>query len=981
MMNKKSTLLLGFILTLAITSCAQQRSSVTGFVNPLIGTGGHGHTFPGACLPFGMVQLSPDTRLDGWDGCSAYYGTDTIIYGFSHTHLSGTGCSDYGDILIMPITGNVSLANYGYRSGFHPSPQGEEAKAGYYKVKLDKYHIQAELTATKRAGFHRYTFPASGNAGIVIDLKHRDKVLESSLRLVSNTEVEGMRISQAWAQRQIVYFVARFSKPFSSCRVNNIKNVVLVGKEIKGDSLISCFSFQTIENEEILVKVGLSAVSCDGARQNLDAEIPGWDFNKTRNDADAAWNKELGKISIEGGTQEQKTIFYTALYHAFISPNLYMDVDGKFRGRDLKVHQAEGYDYYTVFSLWDTFRAAHPLYTLTEPKRDNDFIRTFLRQYEDGGMLPVWELSGNETDCMIGYHSVPVIVDAYMKGIRNFDAQKALEAMKHSAEQDRLGLKYYKSQGFIPGDKESESVSKTLEYSYDDWCIAQMAKALDKPSDYKTYIQRAQYYKNMFDPTTGFMRAKMNNTWVSPFDPSEVNFNYTEANAWQYSFFVPQDMDGFMALYGGHDKFSDKLDAMFAATSKTTGRDQSDISGMIGQYAHGNEPSHHMAYLYDYTGKPWKTQELVHRICKELYSNNRDGLCGNEDCGQMSAWYVLSALGFYELTPGAPIYAIGTPLFPKASIHLENGKTFTVKADGLKGENFYIQSAMLNGIPYSKCYIPHSDILKGGELTLIMGSVPNKRWGTLPGDFPSTSITDNLISPIPSILCGKKNFTDTTTLILNAPMKDEKIYFTLDGSEPTKLSPVYQKAVLIDKSTTLKAFASLNGSTDSFKITAYFHMIPKNRKIILNTHYSPQYTAGGDLALIDFEKGTEDFRTGSWQGYEGVDIDAIVDLGEDMPIHSLSAGFLQDERSWIFFPIEVSFFLSDDGIGFRNAGIVKNEIPADHEGSITKDFNLNLTGTHARYIKMIAKNRGICPPWHPGAGNKAWLFADEIGIE
>jgi len=980
-MNKNKILFLAFILLLSITTFGQQKKFLTVFVNPLIGTGGHGHTYPGASLPFGMVQLSPDTRLNGWDGCSAYYGTDTIIYGFSHTHLNGTGCSDYGDILVMPVTGDVSLTNYGYRSGFHPTSQGEEASAGYYKVYLDKYHIKAELTATKRAGFHRYTFPAAKNAGFVIDLKHRDKVIASSLRLVSVIEVEGMRISQAWAQRQIVYFVARFSKPFTSCRINNHDENITIGKEITGDSIISCFTFSTGENEKILVKVGLSAISCEGARKNLDAEIPGWDFDKTANDASMAWNNELGKIIIEGGTLEQKIVFYTALYHAFLTPNLYMDVDGNYRGRDLKIHQAEGFDYYTVFSLWDTYRAAHPLYTLTEPKRDNDFIRTFLRQYEEGGMLPVWELSGNETDCMIGYHAVPVIVDAYMKGIRDFDAGKALEAMKHSAEQDRFGLKYYRSQGFIPGDKESESVSKTLEYCYDDWCIAQMAKSLGKADDYKIYIQRAQYYKNIFDPSTGFMRAKMNNTWNSPFDPAEVNFNYTEANAWQYSFYVPQDLDGLMAFYGGQEKFAKKLDAMFIAGSKTTGRDQSDISGMIGQYAHGNEPSHHMAYLYDYAGKPWKTQELVHRICKELYTNKRDGLCGNEDCGQMSSWYVLSAMGFYQVTPGSGIFAIGTPLFSQATIHLENGKTFTIKAEGLNGKNFYIQNAKLNGASYSKCFISHTDILNGGELTFFMGPDPNKNWGSLPGDFPSSSIMDNLISPVPAILQGKKNFTDTTTVSLTVPVKDEKIFFTLDGSEPTKMSPVFQKPFLLDKTTTLKAFACLDGSPESFRITSQFRKIPKNRKITLKTKYSPQYSAGGDMALIDFEKGSDDFRTGSWQGYEGVDIDATIDLGENQSIHSITTGFLQDEKSWIFFPVEVSFFLSDDGKTFRNAGTLINEVPDNLEGSIIKDFTLNLTGTHARYIIMLARNRGICPPWHPGAGSKAWIFADEIEIE
>jgi len=980
-MKKNKIVYLVFVLLLSSNIFSQQKKILTGFVNPLIGTGGHGHTFPGASVPFGMIQLSPDTRLNGWDGCSAYYGTDTIIYGFSHTHLSGTGCSDYGDILIMPVKGNVSLTNYGYRSGFHPSPQGEEASAGYYKVILDKYHIKAELTATKRAGLHRYTFPASKNAGIVIDLKHRDKVLESSMRIVSDTEVEGMRISQAWAQRQIVYFVARFSKPFTSVRINHHDEIVSVGTELTGDSIISCFSFSTDENERILVKVGLSAVSSEGARKNLDTEIPGWDFEKTENDASLAWNDELGKIIVEGGTIDQKIIFYTSLYHAFLTPNLYMDVDGNYRGRDLKVHHADGFDYYTVFSLWDTFRAAHPLYTLTEPKRDNDFIRTFLRQYEDGGMLPVWELSGNETDCMIGYHSVPVIVDAYLKGIRNFDAGEALTAMKHSAEQDKFGLKYYRSLGFVPGDKESESVSKTLEYSYDDWCIAQLARSLDNKEDYKTYIKRAQYYKNIFEPSTGFMRAKMNNIWYSPFDPSEVNFNYTEANAWQYNFFVPQDINGLIKFYGGRGKFSEKLDAMFTASSKTTGRDQSDISGMIGQYAHGNEPSHHMAYLYDYAGRPWQTQEMVHRICKELYVNNRDGLCGNEDCGQMSAWYVLSAMGFYPLTPGSLVYAIGTPSFSRTTIHLENGKSFTIIAEGLNGNNFYIQAAKLNGVAYTKCFISHADILDGGELKFFMGPVPNKEWGSHPGDFPASSITDDLISPVPSILMGKKNFADTTSISLNVPIKDEKIYYTLDGSDPTTLSTIYQHPILIDKSTTLKAFAIIDGSPESFSITANFRKIPNNRKITLKTKYSPQYSAGGDMALIDFERGSTDFHTGSWQGYEGVDIDATIDLGEIQPVHSLSAGFLQDEKSWIFFPLEVSFFLSDDGKIFRKVAILKNDVPENKEEAITKDFSINLTEAHARYVKMVARNRGVCPPWHPGAGNKAWVFADEIVIE
>ena len=432
-------------------------------VNPFIGTGGHGHTFPGASVPFGMVQLSPDTRLEGWDGCSAYHGTDSVIYGFSHTHLSGTGCSDYGDILLMPVTGNVSLANYGFASLF--SKADEKASPGYYKTDLKTFNIQAEMTATARGGFHRYTFPATDQAGIVVDLKHRDKVLESGLKVVGNDEIEGFRVSQAWAQKQMIYFVARFSKPFKSFILNSGGQVITGEREISGTDLKSCFTFTTEQNEKILIKVAISGVSIEGARKNLDAEIPGWDFDTVRKRATSVWNEELGKMAIDGGTHDQQVIFYTALYHTMLQPNIYNDVDGQYRGRDLNIHKTEGFSYYTVFSLWDTYRAANPLYTLIEPDKTNDFIRTFLRQYKEGGLLPVWELSGNETGCMIGYHAVSVIADAFLKGIKGYDTLVAFEAMKKSAEQSNLGLSYYKTNGFIPADKEGESVSRTLELS------------------------------------------------------------------------------------------------------------------------------------------------------------------------------------------------------------------------------------------------------------------------------------------------------------------------------------------------------------------------------------------------------------------------------------------------------------------------------------------------------------------------------------
>jgi predicted alpha-1,2-mannosidase len=525
----KKTLFFTFYSFLFSTAFSQ--SSLTDYVNPFIGTGGHGHTYPGASMPFGMVQLSPDTRLDGWDGCSGYHASDAVIYGFSHTHLSGTGCSDYGDILFMPAARAVTTVNYNYASSFDPAT--EAAQPGFYSVYLKDNKVQVDLTVTPRTGFHKYVFRSEGIQNIVIDLKHRDKVLVSGLKVTGPDEVEGYRISQAWAQRQIVYFVAKFSKPFKSWSAASGDELLANVADLSGDNIKVIFRFDPSTGDHILVKVGISGVSAEGARMNLENELPGWDFDKTREDAREAWERELGRIVIEGGTPDQRTTFYTALYHVMLNPNLYMDVDGSYRGRDLEVHKSDGFRNYTVFSLWDTYRAAHPLFVLIDRRRTGDFINTFIHQYEEGGMLPVWELSGNETNCMIGYHAVPVIADAWIKGVRGFDEEKALEAMKHSAEQDHFGLKYYRSMGYVPADKEGESVSKTLEYAYDDWCIAQFAKGTGHAADYDTYIKRAQYYKNLFDPATGFMRAKQNGTWFSPFDPFEVNFNYTEANAWQ----------------------------------------------------------------------------------------------------------------------------------------------------------------------------------------------------------------------------------------------------------------------------------------------------------------------------------------------------------------------------------------------------------------------------------------------------------------
>ena len=637
-------------------------------VNPLIGTGGHGHTFPGATVPYGMVQLSPDTRIDGsWDGCSGYHYDDSTIYGFSHTHLNGTGVSDYGDIMLMPTMGEPSFDNKIYASTF--SHANEKAFAGFYSVKLDKHYIDVRLTTSTRVGFHEYTFNKAGQANIILDLNHRDKLLYGEVRIVNPTTIEILRRSEAWARNQYVYARIEFDTPL----VINLKR----GKNkpenlLTGEDVAISFSKQVKKGEKILVRVALSPTSYEGAKLN-SSEIKHWDFDKVKKEAETLWNKELSKIEVTSDDKDKLAIFYTALYHTMMQPNIAQDLDGKYRGRDNQIHTAEGFDYYTVFSLWDTFRGAHPLYTLIDKKRTSDYINTFIKQYEQGGRLPVWELASNETDCMIGYHSVSVIADAMAKGITGFDYEKAFEASKASAMRDVLGLEAYKKNGFISMDDEHESVSKTLEYAYDDWCIAQMAKLLKKQEDYQYYMMRSQNWKNIFDWKTGFMRPKKNGGWDKPFDPREVNNNFTEGNSWQYSFFVPQDISGMIETYGGPEKFEAKLDEMFNSESKTTGREQVDVTGLIGQYAHGNEPSHHMAYLYNYIGKPEKTNEKVKYILEKFYKNTPDGLIGNEDCGQMSAWYVLSAMGIYAVTPGQPIWDINEP-FLDAKVSIDGNK-------------------------------------------------------------------------------------------------------------------------------------------------------------------------------------------------------------------------------------------------------------------------------------------------------------------
>jgi predicted alpha-1,2-mannosidase len=980
---RKVAVLLCFVL-FAFAAAAQAQKDFTRYVNPFVGTGGHGHTFPGATVPHGFVQLSPDTRGADWDGSGGYHYSDSIIYGFSQTHLSGTGIPDYCDILFMPTIGEPQFSAKegekdvnGYASKF--SHATEKAEPGYYSVKLDDDSIFAEMTATERVGFHRYTFPETDSANIVLDLTWRDRTLMSLLTIKGN-RIEGYRRSSSWAKDQIIYFVAEFSEAFAAPYFgpDNTRNYVSRAwiDTTLGENIRVAFPFGKPKDRQLLVKVALSPISIEGARKNLKTEIPDWNFNRVRQNAKRAWQKELSTIEVSGGTEAELTNFYTALYHAKIAPNIFQDVDGRYRGLDKKIHQANGFTNYTVFSLWDTFRAAHPLYTIVDQRRTVDFINTFLAQYEQGGRLPVWELAANETDTMIGYHAVSVIADAMAKGIKGFDYEKAFAAAKHSAELNHFGLEAYKRRGYISMEDENESVSKTLEYAYNDFCIAQMARILDKKDDYEKFIRRARYFENLFDAETGFMRPRQNGGFVKPFEPQEVTFHFTEANSWQYSFFVPHDVSRLIELHGSRAKLVKKLDELFTTQTKLSGREQPDITGLIGQYAHGNEPSHHIAYLYDYAGAPEKTQFYVRKIMDDFYKPTPDGLIGNEDCGQMSAWYVLSALGFYQVNPSDPVYAFGTPLFKEARINLENGKTFTIKAPAVSKQNFYIKSARLNGIPHTKSFITHDEIMRGGILEFEMTNASVK---TAFQEFP-VSATEQEFSAVPLIEAGERVFKDKTEIRLKSVTPNSRIFFTIDGSEPNEKSAQYQKPFSIDRTTTVKAVAMNEKGEKSLAAEAVIRKKPNDWTVKILSKYISQYTGGGDEGLIDGIRGTTNFAAGAWQGYQGQDFVAVIDLQREIEIKELGGGFLQVARSWIWMPTRIEFEASSDGVNFRPIAEIKTDVAPENMENTARDYRTEIARTRARFIRVKARNLGKIPAWHPGAGGDAYIFVDEIFI-
>lgn len=961
-------------------------------VDPFIGTDGHGHTFPGATTPFGMVQVSPDTGTQGWDWCSGYHSSDNSIIGFSHSHLSGTGGADLGDILLMPAVGKLQFSagtkedpDGGYRSRFNS--ESERAHAGYYEVYLEDPRVKVQLTAAQRSAYHKYRYDIVDNQRVMVDLVHgiQDNVHSGKLVKVSENAVCGFRRSNGWADDHTSFFYIEFSEPIVKI-VSNVDGSEVESDSVSGKEVVSAVIFSG-SNKVVEAKVGISYVDVEGAKKNMTSEIGGETFDKALLNAEALWNNALGRIEVEG-SKDEKIIFYTALYHTMIAPYLMSDVDGRYISSDRNVYSDTTANNYGLFSLWDTFRALHPLLTVVEPSKNNEFVNSLLRYYKQSGRLPVWDLNMRENNCMIGYHSIPVIVDAYMKGQSGFDAELAMEAMLHSATQENYaGLKYYRQFGYLPMDKENNAVSKALEYAYDDWCIAMMAKQMGKEDIYKEYIKRAQYYKNQLDVKDGFMKGRdSHGSFRDPFSATEISIlgqgDFTEGNSWHYSFFVPQDVNGHIALLGGDSGYTAKLDELFNSQSVTADHSP-DVTGLIGNYAQGNEPSHHVAYLYAYAGQPWKTQAMVARIKKEMYTSQRDGLCGNEDCGQMSAWYVFSALGFYPVTPGSNVYVLGSPSFEKATINLENGKKFTVTAKGLSEKSYYIQSATYNGQPYTKSYITHEMIENGGELVLNLSDKPNEAFGSAVGDRPQAFIEDVLSSDEmlngivfePYLDTKSRVFGDFIEVQPRVNNENAVIVYTLDGSEPTAKSTKSNGKIKINDNKTLKIRAiDSEGKMSSVGDYKFYKGLIGGS--VVGTEPREPYVNGGLSALNDGLTGGSGYKNREWIGY--ADTTAVLSTSFDAKaVRKVGFNSVNAVGAWVLLPFSASAVAYLDG-----KEVAKREFDIPAANTVKGGdyyFSVDFGGVKANKIEWII-NGGKLPEWHTSKGNKAWFFVDELTV-
>ncbi len=933
-------------------------------VNPFIGTGGHGHTFPGPTMPFGGCQVGPDTRIDGsWDGCSGYHYSDSVIYGFSHTHLSGTGVSDWGDILLMPTTEKSELDEYQYAQTF--SHNDEIAEAGYYSVLLDN-KVKVELTPTLHGAMHRYQYGNEATPYVILNLEHRDEVLDTEVEIVDDYTLRGYRFSKAWAQNQKVFFEITFDQPIQEIEYRASKKQS--GDIAPNKHQLLRIRFAKAQNKKaphqyIKVKAAISGVDVEGAHKNLEAEMPDWDFEKLKKQAQKAWNDELSKIQIESKSPVQDTIFYTALYHCMIHPSIYSDVDGRYRGRDDQIHSTEGkFDYYTVFSLWDTYRALHPLLSVLDRERTKHFILTFLRQYQEGGRLPMWELSSNETNCMIGYHAVSVIWDAYSKKIKNFDTTLALEAMVSIANENILGKEAYREKNYISVEDESESVSKTLEYSYDDWCIAQMARSMGQDSIADEFERRSSNAKNLFNWKTGLYEPRNNGKFIPNYDPTQVNNYYTEGNAWQY-------MRGNHlndTMYYTQGIKTRKVDEIFTTTSKLSGRTQVDVTGLIGQYAHGNEPSHHLAFMIEDDSL---RQQTIDYIYYNFYTNTPDGLIGNEDCGQMSAWYVWATLGMYPVVPGSLIYETAHPQVRSAEVYesVKYNSYFRVEPDSPAQYTYH-----------TAIYTPIShDVMHHFGYVYI----PKGKYSAF-NEAYKPSVKDYAVYLPPTISVQDQTFRDSTLVSMESAGSSQ-IYFSIDNGPIRKYkSPFYVKKSCEINAGLYEISDDQKPRLRSALAHSSVHLIDNNYEAELISIPNPQYTAGGPTALIDGLYGDLDWRKGRWIGVQGEPLELIIDLHEVKTINRIKPHFLSDQRSWIFFPSSVQIYTSLDAEKWILADKWQSTLGDEVVENSLEFISLSPhTETSARYIKVIAEQFGALPNWHPGRGGESFIFVDEVVVE
>ena len=967
-------------LLFGLTSAAQEATWTSiKDINPFIGTGGHGHTHPSAQAPFGMIQLGPNTRYDGWDGCGGYHFTDSAVYGFTCTHLSGTGVSDYGDLLLLPYS---SPRKEGDHIAFDKS--SELAKAGYYSVTLDD-GTRIEATAGDRVGILHIQFPEGGDPGIMVDLNFRDRVLEKSFEATGIGEWQGRRISESWARQQHFYFGLNITaRPDTAIELDDGVYWIPMPEGTR----------------ETTVRIGMSGTSEKGAWTNAVAELTNHNFESLQKETEQKWEKELAKSKVISSSVDDRTIFATALYHAYSVPNLWSDVDGSYRGADNQIHSDTVNRHYTVYSLWDTYRTAHPLYTITQSKRTQEFIYGMLDMYKQRGRLPIWELAGNETDCMIGYHSASVIADAVAKGYHT-DTVLTLEAMRVSAEMDVYGLSPYQENGFLSIEDESESVSKTLEYAYDDACIAWTAERFGDLNMMNRYKQRASAYRSLIDPESGFVRPRKNGDFLTPYAPQEVNNHFTEANAYQYSFSPVQDIEGWMEVLtnfrairegwnslspkkqvgvvkSGQDVLEELLDELFNASSQTTGREQADITGLIGQYAHGNEPSHHIAYLYNTTNNPSKTSYWVNKILDTQYHNAPDGLSGNEDCGQMSAWYIMASIGLYPLVPGQPHYQLSTPKWEEIQLELANGKTLEIHSHG-KGPYIhkYDQGVLLEThLKYR--YVSHKQLLEGGVWQVERGE-DSQPWSV------SQRYTTNLNNPTPPapIIRVDRTFSKETQVEIIPTgsygmwryNQYENVEWKKDRKGRKRMGTAYDNGFVT-------AITPHYGYGNHMAKAVFTKKDDNYGAEWIQGTPTSQYTAGGAGAAVDGIQGDTDWRKGHWIGIQGENGLLEITLEKPKPMESISVGVLKDIRAWIALPKELELNIQYEGSSqWETIGSEFMNHPLSQEEPVRKEVIFSFAD--ARPIKRVRikfVNAGVLQEWHPGAGYPSYFFLDEIRL-